>query len=192
MGQLLHTLAVALAFIAATVGLFVGANALVDLAPKRFTLYATLAGGLVGAVVGVLANSGGWFLGGPVWPLGGAALGALAGRFVWANHPPAADRRWRIPERWRPVIFLAPALLFLGVTLVVPALRTIYLSFRSRRGDEAVGAANYRDIFGDNKLFNVDSAGAILSSRLFIVGTIVAIAALAWVIGRGVSTRRCS
>jgi alpha-glucoside transport system permease protein len=190
MDQLVGMLVGVVVVTAATIGVFVGANALVDLAPRRFTLFATVAGAAVGAVVGLVANSGGWFLGGPLWPIGGAALGALAGGFVWARHPPPADRRWRIGEKLRPAIFLFPALAFLLVTLIAPTIRTIVLSFRDRQGEESVGTRNYRSIFGDATLFNLEGAGEILTSRLFVVGVIVAAIALAIVIVRGVTSRR--
>jgi alpha-glucoside transport system permease protein len=190
MDQLVGMLVGVVVVTAATIGVFVGANALVDLAPRRFTLFATVAGAAVGAVVGLVANSGGWFLGGPLWPIGGAALGALAGGFVWARHPPPADRRWRIGEKLRPAIFLFPALAFLLVTLIAPTIRTIVLSFRDRQGEESVGTRNYRSIFGDATLFNLEGAGDILTSRLFVVGAIVAAIALAIVILRGVTSRR--
>jgi alpha-glucoside transport system permease protein len=190
MDQLVGMLVGVVVVTAATIGVFVGANALVDLAPRRFTLFATVAGAAVGAVVGLVANSGGWFLGGPLWPIGGAALGALAGGFVWARHPPPADRRWRIGEKLRPAIFLFPALAFLLVTLIAPTIRTIVLSFRDRQGEESVGTRNYRSIFGDATLFNLEGAGDILTSRLFVVGAIVAAIALVIVILRGVTSRR--
>jgi ABC-type sugar transport system permease subunit len=192
MAQLIGTLSSVVAIIAVTLGIFVGANALVDLAPRRFRLFATLAGAVIGAVVGVILNSQGWFLGGLLWPLGGAVVGAILGFLVWARFPPPADRRWRIPDRSRPVIFLAPALLFLLATLVIPTLRTIYLSLRTGRGDEDrfVGVRNYKEIFTDKNIFNVDSAGDILTSRLFIVGVVIAAVALVWVVARGLTTRR--
>jgi len=190
MGQLLSMLIGVVAILAVILGLFVGANALVDLAPRRFGLFATLAGALIGAAVGVVANSGGWFLGGALWPLGGAVIGALLGGLVWARHPPPEDRRWRIPDRMRPVIFLFPALFFLFVALVVPTLRTIYLSFRSPRGDTGEGTANYRELFGDSTIFNVDNAADIFTSRLFISGLVIAAVEILWVVVRGVSSRR--
>ena len=64
MAQLIGMLAGVVAILAITLGLFVGVNALVDLAPRRFGLFATLAGAVVGAFVGLVVNSGGWFLGG--------------------------------------------------------------------------------------------------------------------------------
>jgi ABC-type sugar transport system permease subunit len=190
MGQLISMLLGVVAILAVTLGLFVGVNALVDLAPRNFGLFATLAGAVIGAVVGVIANSGGWFLGGPLWPLGGAVLGALVGGLVWARHPPPPERRWRIPDRARPAIFLGPALLFLFVALVVPTIRTIYLSFRSPRGDEAEGLQNYRDIFGDSSIFNVDNWTDLFGSSLFIAGVLIAGIALAVVIVRGLGSRR--
>lgn len=49
----------------------------------------------------------------------------------------------------RPWVFVGPALLLLSVYLVYPAINTIVLSFRDRRGEGWVGFDNYADIFGD-------------------------------------------
>lgn len=190
MTQLLGTLVGVLIAIAVTLGVFVALNAVVDLAPKHFRAFATIVGALVGSVVGALANSGAWFLGGALWPLGGLALGALLGAFVWGRHPPPPDRRWRIADRLRPVIFLAPALLFLFVALVAPTIRTVYLSFRRGRGEEAAGADNYRDLFGDDSIFNLDGVGNLLTSRLFLAGLAVAAFGVAALVIRGVVGRR--
>jgi len=57
----------------------------------------------------------------------------------------------RAPKRGRDVIqlavFVAPALFLLAVGLVYPALRTVYLSFFDRRGDNFVGFQNYQWMF---------------------------------------------
>jgi ABC-type sugar transport system permease subunit len=185
MSQLLTTLLQVLGIVGVTLGLFVAANLVVDLARTRFTLYAVLAGAIVGLPAGALANSGGWFLGGPLWPLGGAIVGAGLGLLRARVRRPSAERARRIPDRWRPVIFLFPALSFLFVGLVVPAVRTIYLSFRSRRGEEAVGLENYRSILGDSDVFSLDGVGAIASSRLFLVAVVIAVGALAYVLLKG-------
>jgi len=190
MGQLLSMVINVGAILAVALGIFVGINLLVDQAPKRFGVFATGAGAVIGAFVGLVANSGGWFVGGALWPLGGAIVGALLGGLVWARRPPPPERRWRIPDRLRPAIFLGPALLFLFVALVVPTIRTIYLSLRSPRGDEPEGLQNYRDILGDSTIFNIDDAGDILTSRLFIAGAVIAAVALVLVIVKGVGSRR--
>jgi ABC-type sugar transport system permease subunit len=175
--------------IGVTVGGFVLANWVVDQAPRRWPVFTTSVGALAGAVIGALANSGGWFLGGLFWPAGGAVLGALLGWLVWARFPPSIERRRRIPDRLRPAIFLAPALGFLFVMLVAPTIRTIYLSFRSRRGDEGVGVDNYRSILDDDGIFTLDGLSDIFTSRLFVLGAIVAGVAVAWTVFRG-TTRR--
>ncbi len=46
-----------------------------------------------------------------------------------------------------PWLYLAPALLILGVFLVYPTLNTIYLSFLDRHSDEFVGLKNYKFAF---------------------------------------------
>lgn len=185
MSQLLTTILQVLAIVGVTLGLFVGANAVLDLARTRFPLYAVLAGAIVGVPVGALANSGGWFLGGPLWPIGGAVVGAGLGTLRARLKRPTPEAARRIPDRWRPVVFLLPALSFLFVGLVVPAVRTIYLSFRSRRGEEAVGLENYRSILGDSDVFSLDDVGAVFSSRLFLIAVVVTVVAVAYVVLRG-------
>jgi alpha-glucoside transport system permease protein len=46
-----------------------------------------------------------------------------------------------------PLLFLAPALIFLVVWLVYPTVRTIIRSFFGRDGSEFVGIDNYKDLF---------------------------------------------
>jgi ABC-type sugar transport system permease subunit len=187
--QLLGTLVSVVVGIGAVLGAFVALNALVDLAPKRWSAYSVLSAALVGAVVGALANSGGWFKGGLLWPVGGAVVGAAVGA-LRAGRPPSAERRRHLPDRWRPVIFLAPALLFLFCALVVPTIRTIYLSFRSPRGDRGAGFANYRSIFGDDDIFTLHGLGHVLTSRLFVAGVLLAVAAVVVNVVRGRATGR--
>src|SRR5437868_2372278 len=59
-----------------------------------------------------------------------------------------------LPERRRPTLrpwlWLAPALLFLLVFLVYPALNTIYLSFLNRDSSQPIGLANYAYVFSNS------------------------------------------
>lgn len=71
----------------------------------------------------------------------------------------AAGVEWllgRLPERtqWRlrPWLWLAPALTFLGVFLIYPAVTTIYLSFFDARSTTFVGLANYAFAFTDRDM----------------------------------------
>jgi ABC-type sugar transport system permease subunit len=168
-GELVGTLVSVAIAVAVVIGAFVALNLLVDQAARRFRVFATGIGALVGAFVGAAANSGGWFLGGSLWPIGGAAVGAALGGVVWARWPPSLRRRRRIPDRVR---------------------RTMYLSFRSRRGDEPAGLENYRSIFTDDNLFSLEGARDILTSRLFFLAVIVVVVGLAISIGRGLVRRR--
>jgi ABC-type sugar transport system permease subunit len=189
-GELIDTLVSVVVAVVGVIGAFVALNLLVDQAPRRFRVFATGIGALVGAFVGAAANSGGWFKGGSLWPIGGAVVGAALGGIVWARWPPSLHWRRRVPDGIRPIIFLAPALIFLGFTLVVPTIRTVYLSFRDRRGDEAAGLENYRSIFSDDDIFSLEGAADIFTSRLFVLAVVVAVAGLAITIARGVARRR--
>ena len=189
MGQLLSTVVSSVIAITLTAVLFVAVNKLFDLPLKNFRLFATIAGAAVGAVVGLIANSGGWFLGGNLWPLGGAVVGALLGAFLWGRRPPGVPRRRAISEKSRPAIFLFPALLFLTLTLVAPTIRTIYLSLRNSAGDEFVGLDNFKSVFTNDSIFNLNGAGDIFTSRLFVLAMILLLAGVGWTILRGVRER---
>ncbi|MCY3946105.1 MAG: sugar ABC transporter permease [Anaerolineaceae bacterium] len=54
-------------------------------------------------------------------------------------------------ERIRPWLFVAPALVILGIYLVYPALQTLYLSFFDSDGEAFVGLANYGRAIGDSR-----------------------------------------
>ncbi len=71
----------------------------------------------------------------------------LGVRFGLATEPDPTKRR-RIDQRSRSWIFLTPALAFIFVGLLVPLIRTIYLSFYNRNGKKSVGWDNYKSIFG--------------------------------------------
>jgi len=82
-------------------------------------------------------------------------------------------------------VFLFPALFFLLVGLFVPTIRTIYLSFRSRRGEEFAGITNYRSIFRDKEMISFDGFFDIFTSRLFLLAVIVALAGVGWAVLHG-------
>lgn len=149
---------------------------------------------LRGAVGGVTV---GWTV--AAWvlpPLGGgtrlgamlAAFGLALGSGAWlALRGGEEGLRRGVGERSRAVIFLTPALVFVGATLVVPTLRTIYLSFLGPRGQEFVGWGNYRFVFSDPGIVKVDEWRRIFGSSLFLWG--IALAVLGLVVGRLVGRR---
>jgi alpha-glucoside transport system permease protein len=136
-------------------------------------------GGSAGAEKGAIGGAAlGWLIG--AW--GGADLGAgSVGEALIATVVPAAliglriglgaevgpTRRRAFDKKARSWIFLVPALTFIAAGLVIPLLRTIYLSFRNDDGSENVGLVNYEDIFTNKNSFNLDNWSAFLTSRLF-------------------------
>ena len=62
------------------------------------------------------------------------------------------SRTGRSRERLVPLLFLAPALIFLLVWLVYPTVRTVVRSFFGREGGDFVGLDNYKDLFTTDTL----------------------------------------
>jgi alpha-glucoside transport system permease protein len=72
-----------------------------------------------------------------------AALLALLGGLYWLTS--------MVPKKWqegiRSWVFLLPAMAAMIVGLLIPAIRTIYLSLLDDNGKEFVGLSNYSDVF---------------------------------------------
>lgn len=104
------------------------------------------------------------------------ALVAIGGLFVALNLlVDRASQRW--DDRVRPWLFIGPALIFLTAALVVPAIRTVVLSFRKGPdGDGGFGTDNWTGLLGNDSVISFDQVGDILTSRLFIVGLLLAAA----------------
>jgi ABC-type sugar transport system permease subunit len=115
------------------------------------------------------------------------ALGVVGGLFTAANL--ALDKLgdpW--DRRLRPWVFVGPALLFLFSALIVPAGRTIGLSFRAgRRGDEGFSLESWKNALTDRNVISFEGAADILTSRLFLFAVVVLVAAgiVAWRSGSG-------
>ncbi|MBJ9989039.1 carbohydrate ABC transporter permease [Paenibacillus sp. S28] len=78
----------------------------------------------------------------------------------------------RISRSVLPYVFIGPAVLVLGWLLVLPALRTLYLSFFNASSDKFVGLGNYVAIFSDRLL-----ATALRNNLLWVfVGTLACVA----------------
>ena len=177
--------------VAAVLGavLFVGLNLLLDQAHTRWVWFVASLGALGGLVFGAAMQHNGWFpegivgilIGGGIGLVVGLGLGRLTAVTLGAN----ADV-WA--ERFRPWVFVAPALLFVTLGLVGPAVNTFIISFRS--GDSGDGDAtleHYRTIFtdkiaGTNEFFNVDNIENVFTSRLFIasLGLFAVAGIMAW------------
>jgi len=115
--------------------------------------------------------------------LAAAGPAVLLGWRFGMTHNVDRPSRNRIDTASRGFIFLVPALLFISVTLVVPTLRTIYLSLLDRDSEKYVGLENYGSVFTGSGSFDVSNWTAIFSSRLFLIGAgLLAMAmAVAWV-----------
>ncbi|HZQ35674.1 MAG TPA: sugar ABC transporter permease [Dehalococcoidia bacterium] len=86
----------------------------------------------------------------------------------WLLRGVSDHRRGRV----RPWLWLLPGLAFLGVYLVYPSLKTIYLSFLNANSTKFVGLDNYRYIFTDHT--NLISLRNNVLWVIFFTGAVVA------------------
>ncbi len=162
-------------------GLFFGANWLIDRTQDRWPIAVAGLSGFIGLFVGAIIQHNGWIklggdVGGPLkdgWLtiLLGGVIGAGIGYALGTARTPDLATRIRSEHRWRPVVFVGPAVFFVLVGLVFPALKTLVISFRGgRRGEGSFSITNYDTIFTDDSLFNIENFDRIFTSRLFIIG----------------------
>lgn len=81
--------------------------------------------------------------------------------------------RLRLDNRSRVAIFVGPAILFITVMLVIPAIRTIYLSLLDRDSVEFVGLENYGAVFTDRGSFDASNWTNMFTSRPFLIGIVL-------------------
>ncbi len=145
---------------------------------------------VTGAAVGWL--TGAWLLGdlgrgnATMAVVASIVLGVLVGaRFGLARDTTLEDRL-RLEARARVVIFLAPALLFISATLLVPTIRTVLLSLLDRRSAEFVGLNNYVAMFTDPNFLNLARWAGMFTAAPFVWGS----ALFALAIAIAIRTRR--
>jgi ABC-type sugar transport system permease subunit len=182
------------AIVGLVIGAFFRSGSLPDLEPVALVL-ATIAGAAVGAGVGRLrgrdltrgAVTGaaiGWLVGAFGIPelgpgtiveavLATTVLGLLVGIRLGLAPPETLAQRIRLERTARATIFLAPALLFIAATLVIPTIRTIWLSLLDDRSIAFVGIAQYRSAFGNPNFYNVSRWPDIFVSTEFLVFALI-------------------
>ena len=84
--------------------------------------------------------------------------------FYWAMDRGVSALPEAVSERVRPVVFVGPAAVILGVYLVYPAINTIIISFMDRKSENFVGVDNYVDVFTKS-----DTLISIRNSILWVV-----------------------
>ena len=136
--------------------------------------------------VGLLWGGLGWIFGvffvpdlgggSQAWIIFAAAVaGALIGAWVGTFPNPDANARREIALGSRKYIFLAPALGFIAMTLVIPLIRTAFLSLQTGPPVNLsfTGLDNYGEIFTDPNVIDASGWTEMFTSRLFWVGVII-------------------
>lgn len=95
-------------------------------------------------------------------------LNTLVGRF---------NQKWK--ARLLPYVFIGPVIVLIGLFLVYPAVRTIYLSFFNATGDRFIGLDNFTSLFG-----SADFITVLLNNLLWII----IVPASAVIVGLAVAT----
>jgi alpha-glucoside transport system permease protein len=87
----------------------------------------------------------------------------------------------RLGDRLKPWVFAGPAVAFIGVFLVYPAVRTIVISFLDRNSEEFVGLGNYTSLLTDpaflQTLLNTVLWLAVVPAAAVALGLLVAVLA---------------
>lgn len=139
--------------IIATLGWTVGVAALsaaTSSARKRPPIRGAMVGAAFGWAIGAFgvpdlgAGSSGWAI--FVTAVPAAIIGARIGMAPAADHA----ARTEVDKRSRPFIFIGPAIMFLMMMLVIPAIRTLYLSLFGRDSEDFVWFENYVETFTDS------------------------------------------
>lgn len=102
----------------------------------------------------------------------------LIGFAIGRTSNPDYRGRADIDNASRAYIFLGPALLFIFIMLVVPTLRTIFLSLLGPDSEEFVGFDNYVEVFGDDKSWDASEWTNLFTSRLTWIGLVLLAVAL--------------
>jgi alpha-glucoside transport system permease protein len=155
-----------------------GIAVVIALLTKRPWQHALLTGAALGWILGYWggAEVGGGSRGTAV--LGALVPAILLGVRLGQTHNPDYHGRLRVDRDSRAWIFLGPGLLFIAVMLVVPTIRTAYLSLLDRDSELFVGLDNYIDTFTDKASWDGSEWTNMFTSYPFLIGVTILIIAL--------------
>jgi alpha-glucoside transport system permease protein len=138
-------------------------------------------GALIGAALGwVIGAWGAADLGdgSPATSIIAALVPALLiGTRLGMSTNPDYATRIAIDNRSRAVIFIGPALAFISVMLVIPAIRTAYLSVLDADSVDFVGADNYTAVFQDSNSLDLSNWTNMFTSIPFVIGVVLLVIA---------------
>ncbi len=112
-------------------------------------------------------------------------LGLIVGARLGLSPDQTMEGRIQLDRKARIVIFLAPALVFIAATLIIPTIRTGWLSLLDRRSQEFVGLAQYQAAFGNPNFWNTTRwAGAFNSTEFVVFAVLMTVSLVVLLISR--------
>jgi alpha-glucoside transport system permease protein len=90
-------------------------------------------------------------------------LGSLLLYYVLNKVVESLPKRWE--ERFKPYVFVGPAVVLVGFFLIYPAVRTIIFSFANSDSTKFIGLKNFTDLLGSGDFVS----GALLNTLLWMI-----------------------
>ncbi len=153
------------------IGVAVGAG--ISLLGKKTPIHGALTGGAIGWIAGAwgAADLGDGNLATSL--IAALVPAALIGVRLGMTSNPDYRARLVLDNRSRATIFIGPALLFILVMLVIPAVRTLYLSLLDDDSEDYVALENYTSVFTDRNSLDLDNWTNMFTSIPFIIGMVL-------------------
>lgn len=133
-----------------------------------------LTGGVSGALIGWLLGAFGGALQGVSasnqleTTVAFVVAGLLAGLRLGLTRQPDESARAQIDDRSRAWLFVGPAVVFISIMLVIPAIQTVLLSLQEDDAENVVdgfvGIQNYRTVLEDSNNLNADNVSNLFTS----------------------------
>ena len=149
---------------------FIGGAVALALVRRRRLLPALLSGAFLGWLVGAIGGAiqGHELSNQTETTIALVVAGLLAGARLGLTSIPGVTGRARIDDRGRAWLFVGPAVGFISIMLIIPAIQTVLLSLQEDDAENIVsgfvGIDNYQTVLSDPNNLNAENVGSLLTS----------------------------